>query len=199
MTKKISTKSWRYPKTPTTTSDIVNFIKYSYHYRPINTKFHFNTNSSLEGLLGIFELNDENENDLIKLDNKVVSKLSTDTKLHLGLKLNELYEYKADVPEKAENILKYNKALIFKSPQNIHTLEDIIELIFLEGNIKPNEYVIIMDNACRGLKSIHHSRYKSQNKQMKNTINSLTPIQKSHVGVLRATSLENSLEHFKTD
>jgi len=195
--KKISTKSWQYPKTPTTTSDIVNFVKYSYNYKPINTKFHFNTNRRAEGLLGIFELNDENANDLIKLDNKVVSKLSTDTKLHLGLKLNELYEYKDDIPEKTEKILKYNKALKFKSPKNIHTLEDIIKLIFLEGKIKPDEYVIIIDNACRGLKFIHHSRYNSKNKRMGNTINSLPPIQKLHVGVLRAKSIENSLTQFK--
>ena len=141
----------KYIDTDLTTSDVVNFVKYGYKYKPINTKFTFKTFKEDEGIIGIFELNDTNSNDLIKLNNKITATLTKDEKIKLGLKLNELYEFRGDIPENSEEILKYNNTLTKKS--SIYTLEEIMEIIYITGDIKSDEYVIIFDNSCRGLKN----------------------------------------------
>jgi len=187
-----------FKKTDLTTTDIVNFVKYSYNYTPINTEFHFQTESVREGLIGVFELSEDTADDLIKLDNKIISKVSKDKKLHLGLKLNELYDYQGDIPENTDTILKYNRALKSKST-NVYTLEELMELIYLEGDIKPNEQVIIFDNACRGLRPPSPSPAKPLTGfDIGNTIDSLSDFGKSRTLFLRASSMENSLEALKT-
>ena len=180
-----------FKKSDLTTNDIVNFVKYSYNYPPINTQFHLKTNNVREGLIGVFELNEDMAEDFIKLDNKIISRASKDHKLHLGLKLNEVYDFKGDIPENTDEILKYNRALKSKS-SNIYTLEELMELIYLEGDIKPTEQVIIFDNSCRGLRRVNSIQNTYSN--MGNTINILSDIGKKHVNLLRATSMEDSLE-----
>ena len=85
---------YKFPKTNFTTSDIVNFIKYNYNHTPVNTVFYFETNVLHQGLMGIFELNEDNANDFIKLDDKIISTRTKDNKLKMGLKLNEVYGFK---------------------------------------------------------------------------------------------------------
>jgi len=177
-----------FKKTDLTTNDIVNFVKYGYQYPPINTEFFLETNIVREGLIGVFELNEDTADDFIKLDTKIISKASKDNKLHLGLKLNEVYDFKGDIPETTDEILKYNRALKSKS-SNMYTLEELMELIYLEGDIKSNEQVIIFDNSCRGLR-----RLGSTKKTQPNTINNLSHVTKLRAALLRATSMENSLE-----
>jgi len=186
---------FKYHTTDLTTSNIVNFVKYGYKYQPINTQFHFDTTDVNEGLLGIFELNEENAADFIQLNNKIISKLTKDTKLHLGMKLNEVYEYRGDIPEKSDEIFKYNKELK-KTHSNIYTLEEIIEIIYLKGQIKPNEYVIIFDGSCRGIIPKKKTTI-THNNRLGNTIDSLPKISKAELSVLRAKSLEDSLDQVK--
>lgn len=105
--------------------------------------------------MGIFELNESNASDLFKLNNKIKETIDgkfPDSKLKLGLKLNEVYESESDIPERTDEILKYNKALPPKE-SNMYTLEELMELIYLEGHIKEDEHVVIFDNACRGISS----------------------------------------------
>ena len=184
-----------YKKTDVSTSDIVNFVKYSNNYAPINTEFFFEINNVREGLIGVFELNEDTADDLIKLDNKIISKESKDNKLHLGLKLNELYDFKGDIPENTDTILKYNRAFKSKSTY-VYTLEEIMELIYLEGDIKPNEQVIIFDNACRGLRSIGKSSSikPPTGQNIGNTINTMPRIGQLKTLMFRSSSTENSLE-----
>ena len=174
-----------------TTGDIVNFVKYSYNYPPIDTEFFFVTNNVLEGLIGVFELTDDTAEDFIKLDKKIISKSSKDNKLHLGLKLNDIYDFEGDIPENIDKILKYNRALKSKS-SNIYTLEELMELIYIEGDIKPNEQVIIFDNSCRGLRRVGSTKIRDST--MGNTINSFPDIGKRTINFLRATSIDDSLE-----
>ena len=182
--------AFKYPKTDITTSDIVNFVKYGYKYPPINTQFYFETGVPNEGMLGIFELNEDNSSDLIKLDNKITSILKKDNKLKMGLKLNEVYEFRGDIPTKADEILKYNKALPSRS-SNMYTLEELMELIYIEGDIKPNEYVVIFDNSCRGIKSLIK---KGSANTSYNTYQDLSTVGQSQMAILRINSYEKSLE-----
>ena len=193
---KDSDPSFKYHRTDLTTSNIVNFVKYGYRYPPINTQFYFETNNVGEGLLGIFELNEENADDFIQLDNKIISKLTKDTKLHLGMKLNEVYEYRGDIPEKTDEIFKYNKELK-KTHSNIYTLEEIIEIIYLKGNIKSTDYVIIFDNSCRGIIPKKKTTLTHNMNRFGNTIYSLPKMSKHYLSFLRAKSLEDSLEQVK--
>ena len=186
---------YSYLETDETTSDIVNFIKYGYWYPPKNTEFYFKTVLPYEGLIGIFELNEDNSSDLINLDNKIASIQTTDHKLKMGLKLNEVYEFRGDVPPRASEILKYNKSLKPSNTQmNTYTLEEIIAHIYLEGDIKPDEQVVIFDNSCRGISPKKTTGTTTLKKNFGNTISQLPNISKLKLNYLRASSLENSLE-----
>ena len=192
-----TSRMYSFPKTFLTTTDIVNFVKYKYTYPPINTQFYFEPQSPLEGLHGIFELNEENADDFIKLNNKIISVQKKDSQLNLGLKLNEVYEFRGDVPEKADEILKYNKALKPKSRPTcrgppcpnpyMYTLEEIIAHIYLEGDIKPDEHVVIFNNSCRGINHVGKHSMSS------NTFQDLKQISKLQMQLFRATSIEDSL------
>ena len=186
-TSHIINSTWKFPKTELTTSDIVNFVKYGYSYPPINTEFYFVTSVPQEGLIGIFELNEDNANDFLNLDNKITSILTKDNKLKMGLKLNEVYDFKGDVPSRADEILKYNKYLKPKS-SNIYTLEELMEHIYLVGDIKPTEHVIIFDNSCRGI------TYLGKPSKNSNTRQDLSKLLKIRLNSLRLNSYEKSLD-----
>ena len=186
-TSRIINSTWKFPKTEFTTSDIVNFVKYGYSYPPINTEFYFVTSDPKEGLIGIFELNQDNANDFINLDNKITSIITKDNKLKMGLKLNEVYDFKGDVPSRADEILKYNKYLKPKS-SNIYTLEELMEHIYLVGDIKPTEHVIIFDNSCRGI------TYLGKPSKSANTRQDLSKLLKIRLNSLRLNSYEKSLD-----
>lgn len=186
-TSHIINSTWKFPKTEFTTSDIVNFVKYGYSYPPINTEFYFVTSDPKEGLIGIFELNQDNANDFINLDNKITSIITKDNKLKMGLKLNEVYDFKGDVPSRADEILKYNKYLKPKS-SNIYTLEELMEHIYLVGDIKPTEHVIIFDNSCRGI------TYLGKPSKSSNTRQDLSKLLKIRLNSLRINSYEKSLD-----
>jgi len=192
----VTKKMFKYPENETTTSDIVNFVKYGVKYPPIDTQFNFTPNHN-EQLLGIFELNETNAHDLIDLNNKIKSTIDgevPDSKLKLGLKLGEVYGIDETIPETADEILKYNMALKPKI-NNIYTLEELIELIYLEGDIKKDEQVVIFDNACRGLSSlIRDSRLATRTY---NSHSSLSPEEQSKLGILRSKSIKDSLNIFK--
>jgi len=185
-------KIFKYPEYETTTSDVVNFVKYGSEYPPINTQFIFEPNPN-EQLLGIFELNEDNSSDLFKLNNKIKSTIdgkSPDSHLKLGLKLNEVYESRTDIPVRADEILKYNKALPSKE-SNMYTLEELMEQIYLVGDIKEDEHVVIFDNACRGISSsIRDSRLAVRTY---NSHSSLVPEEQSKLRILRAHSMEQSI------
>ena len=187
----------KYSKTNVTTSDIVNFVKYGFNYSPINTQFYFDTYSDNEGLLGIFELNEDNASDFIKLENKIISIKKKDNKLKLGLKLNEVYEFRGDIPDRTDEILKYNKALQVKASK-IYTMEELIEHIYLVGDIKKDEYVIIFDNSCRGIMPAATASTSVSTKAAKrltlgNTRDSMPLMGKHRINRLRLKSIENSL------
>jgi hypothetical protein len=189
-----SNTSWMYsfPKTSITTTDIVNFVKYGYEYPPINTHFYFETGVPHQGLMGVFELNEDNADDLLKLDNKIASILKKDNKLKLGLKLNEVYEFRGDIPTRTDEILKYNKALPPRPRPfvpNMYTLEELMELIYLEGDIKPDEYVVIFDNSCRGIKPLKVVKPTESS----NTSQDLSMVGQHGVAILRMNSMEKSL------
>ena len=186
-TSHITNSLWKFPKTEFTTSDIVNFVKYGYSYPPINTEFYFVTSVPQEGLIGIFELNEDNANDFLNLDNKITSIQTKDNKLKMGLKLNEVYDFKGDVPSRADEILKYNKYLKPKS-SNIYTLEELMEHIYLVGDIKPSEHVIIFDNSCRGI------TYLGKPSKNSNTRQDLSKLLKIRLNSLRLNSYEKSLD-----
>ena len=67
-----------------------------------------------------------------------------------------------------------------------------MELIYLEGDIKPNEYVIIFDNSCRGIKP-KCTPPKPLISTIGNTRGSLPEVVKSRLNGLRIKSVENSL------
>ena len=190
-------KIFKYPDHETTTSDVVNFVKYGFEYRPINTQFNFTPNPN-EQLLGIFELNENNATDLLKLNNKIKSTIdgkSPDSSLKLGLKLSDVYESRSDIPERANEILKYNKALTPKS-SNKYTLEELIELIYLVGHIKEDEHVVIFDNACRGISSsIQDSRIAVRSY---NSHSSISPSEQLKLRILRSKSMDKSLNSVNT-
>ena len=191
-----------YVKTNETTSDVVNFVKYGYKYPPNNNKFYFEATSvQNEGLLGLFELNADNADDFTKLDNKIASVISGDSKLKLGLKLNEVYEFRGDIPEKADDILKYNNSLTnsLPGPPPVYNMEELMEIIYLKGDIKADEYVIIFDNSCRGLKPTSkqaqtHSYGKSTGS---NTSTHLGAAGQHKTAIMRIKSIEESLKHAK--
>jgi len=187
-TSQITNSFYKFPKTNFTSSDIVNFVKYNYNHTPVNTVFYFETNVLHQGLMGIFELNEDNANDFIKLDDKIISTRTKDNKLKMGLKLNKVYDFKGDIPVRAEEILKYNKALTPKS-SNTYTLEELMAHIYLVGNIKSDEHVVIFDNSCRGLKRAVGTAITNSN-----TVSGLPPILKGMAQLARMTSLEQSLE-----
>jgi hypothetical protein len=184
-----------YLKTDETTSDVVNFVKYGFKYPPNNTEFHFMAgNKPNEGLLGLFELNVDNAEDLTKLDNKIASVVSGDSKLKLGLKLNEVYEFRGDIPEKADEILKYNKALtkfLTRGSRPVYTIEELMEIIYLKGDIKKDEYVIIFDNSCRGIKPPDSHRYVRRTGA--NTYEQMPFHAKHKMRIMRINSMEGSL------
>ena len=188
-TSHITNTYYKFPQTDLTTSDIVNFMKYGYDYSPVNTEFYFETTVLHQGLTGVFELNEDNANDFIKLDDKIISTRTNDNKLKMGLKLNEVYDFKGDIPARAEEILKYNNALTPKS-SNIYTLEELIEHIYLVGNIKPDEHVVIFDNSCRGLKP---AGKPTKPKSSPNTVNDLPPLMRGMARLKRMNSMEKSL------
>ena len=188
-TSHITNALYKFPKTDLSTSDIVNFMKYGYNYPPVNTEFHFETTVPQQGLTGIFELNEDNANDFIKLDDKIISTRTTiDNKLKMGLKLNQVYDFKGDIPVRAEEILKYNKALTPK-PENkyIYTLEELMEHIYLVGNIKPDEHIVIFDNSCRGLKRTGPA---GRTTTSSNTVDDLPPILRGMARIARMKSQE---------
>ena len=186
-----TSRMYSFPKTIITTPNIVNFVKYGNSYPPINTRFYFETGAPQQGLMGIFELTEDNASDLLKLDNKIASNLTKDNKLKLGLKLNEVYEFRGDIPARADEILKYNKALPPRPRPmvpNVYTLEELMELIYLEGDIKPDEYVVIFDNSCRGIRMKVAKPVESSN-----TYQDLSMIQQHGLNILRMKSYEKSL------
>ena len=185
-----------FPINPGTTSDVINFVKYGYKYPPINTQFYFESMTVNDGMMGIFELNEENASDFIKLDNKISSFITKDDKIKLGLKLNDIYEFRGDIPRDSDNILKYNRELN-KKYTKMYTLEEIMVLIYLHGDIKPNEYVVIFDNSCRGLEE-NIRMQKESSMIISNTREIMRTTNAKHkLNILRATSIEDSLEQFK--
>ena len=202
--KKSTLKSYKqnthlnYVKTDETTSDVVNFVKYGYKYPPKNTEFHFAAvNKPNEGLLGLFELTVDNADDLTKLDNKIASVVSGDSKLKLGLKLNEVYEFKGDIPEKVDDILKYNKSLTKlhnRGPRPVYTTEELMEIIYLKGDIQKDEYVIIFDNSCRGIKPTNAPIARRTGA---NTYEQMSSAGKHKMGIMRLNSMEGSLAYAK--
>jgi hypothetical protein len=185
-----------FPNNPGTTSDVINFVKYGYKYPPINTQFYFESMTVNDGMMGIFELNEENASDFIKLDNKISSLRTNDDNIKLGLKLNDIYEFRGDIPRDSDNILKYNRALN-KKYTKMYTLEEIMVLIYLHGDIKPNEYVVIFDNSCRGLKENIRIQRELPLKSINTREIMGTTSAKHKLNILRATSIEDSLEQFK--
>lgn len=186
-TSHITNSLYKFPKTDFTTSDIVNFMKYGYNYPPVNTEFYFETTVPHQGLMGIFELNEDNANDFIKLDDKIIStRTTTDNKLKMGLKLNEVYDFKGDIPVRAEEILKYNKALKYRS-SNKYNLEELMEHIYLVGNIKSDEHIVIFDNSCRGLKRLGPTGRATTSS---NTVDDLPPILRGMARIARMKSQE---------
>ena len=201
---KQNTRHINYTKTDETTSDVVNFVKYGFKYPPNNNEFHFTAGYIRdEGLLGLFELNADNADDLTKLDDKIATVISRDSKLKLGLKLNEVYEFRGDIPEKTDEILKYNKSLTkfyTRGQPPIYTMEELMEIIYLKGDIKKDEYVIIFDNSCKGLrepqiKTPSGPRYV--NRTGANTYEQMSASQKHNISIMRLESMERSLNGVK--
>ena len=141
-----------YTPSDITSDDIVNFVKYDdsqTSYPPLNSTYSFKQNYATNSdIQGIFELSKDNFADLENLNNKIKALPKTkDKKIRLGLQLNSIYEFSADIPNNIDDILKYNRQII----NDEYKLEEIIEMIYNEGDIKSDEHVVIFSNLCRGL------------------------------------------------
>ena len=142
-----------YIETLNTTKKVVNFTKYNYKNSPPNVDYTFNINDQKEPLLGIFELNRENESTIRKLFNLTSSKFTKNKEIKMGLNTKEIFEYRGDIPNDYEDIIKYNRKIIEKK-KTIFSLEDFVSIILENSNIKNDDHVVIFSNHCRGLQDI---------------------------------------------
>ena len=191
---------YRYMETKLSTNDIVNFVKYNLKHPPLNSNYTFdleNTKSDHD-LFGIFELNDINSLDLENLNNKITNIDTNDNELKLGLKLNEIYDFKGDIPKNIDNILKFNKK-IYNGGKLIYTLEELIQIIYTNANIKSDEKVVIFSNSCRGVtdsrvvQKIYErsmSFFNHRHRGLSNTALKLSRVGKNDVLNLRLKSYE---------
>ena len=190
-----------YSKTITASQNIVNFIKYNHKYSPVDTTYNFVANvSDQEPIKGIFELNPNHVSDLTDLNMRVFAKSvkASSNDMKMGLDLESVYNFKKDIPANSEEILKYNKELkIRNSPHNKSvdiercSLSEIIELIYTVGDIKVDEFVLIINNGCRGLYKDTKTTGVTSTLNF-NTANDFSSLTKTKIEDLRIASIEGS-------
>ena len=145
---------YEYIETLNTTKKVVNFTKYNYKNSPPNVKYTFNINNEKEPLLGIFELNRDNESTIQKLLSLTSNKSTKNREIKMGLNTKEIFEYRGDIPNDYEDIIKYNKKII-ETKKTSFSLQDFVSIILENSNIKNDEHVVIFSNHCRGLQDTH--------------------------------------------
>ena len=186
-------QNYYYGTTKFTNENFLNFTKYNFNNLPPQVSYSFGKNNKSERLLGIFELNLENECTINNIINKLNFKTSNNQKGKLGLDLREMYEYRGDVPKDHEKVFKYNK-LILESNKELFNLEEIINLILDNTKINNDEHIIIISNHCRGLKKTIYDKEKHFNTYFNMDIED-----KAKINKLRKNSInraEESLRRF---
>lgn len=157
---------------------IIDLTKYNNKNTPPNIQLSFNTNRQYASIKGIFEVTniDPDTHNIIK---EISRANINDTEYKLGMTkyFNQEKEY--------QDVFKYNHELWFNREYKNITVSDVIEIIYEIGDIKSDENILFIFNACRG--SMYDSRI---NESVWNTIKSLPEIEKKEAEVLR--NLSNS-------
>ena len=145
---------FKYTKTEETDRNLVNFVKYNKDYPPINNEFIFKPhNLENEDMYGLFELTSDDSLDLLNLNKHIILKKSADFKLKMGLAdTDKIFNFRDDIPKNMDKIIKYNTELLYTTTTAPKwKLENLVEIIYENGNIQYDEKVIIISNTCRGL------------------------------------------------
>ena len=185
--------SLQYPKTVITSQNLINLIKYNHRYPPVDSVYTFTHNSHfLEPMYGIFELDPNHSSDLKDLNARIRTVQKGPVDMKMGLMLEHLYKFRGDVSPNIEAILKYNRELKKRNKYDNCSLSEIIEIIYTVGNIKSDEFVLIISNSCRGLYDDSKPIRGYQQTLKLNTSENFAKYQQSQIQSLRINSVEGS-------
>ena len=181
----------QYPDTVFTSRNLINLIKYDHNYPPVNSTYSFKHHSSVkEDMYGIFELDPNHSSDLKDLNMHVKDHHKGTADMKMGLELEHLYKFRGDVPLNIDAILKYNREIKRLNKYDNCSLSDIIEIIYAVGNIKSDEFVLVISNSCRGLHDEKELTNASQEKF--NTSENFSRATQHKIASLRIASIEGS-------
>lgn len=190
-TKKISKKiRHNYGKTNYTTQDMVNFTKYNYKNNPPDVEYSLQPSENGSPLLGIFELNKDNESTIRDFNNLLLSHDKAYQNLNLGLNPEELYNYRSEIPNDYEEVFKYNMKIQYLRKSRYY-LDDFIKIILDNANIKEDEQIIIFSNHCRGIVK------PGKKIEFFNTIHHFSPRDRKRINKLRKNSLNRAYNTLK--
>ena len=190
-TKKISKKMrHNHGKTKYTTQDMVNFTKYNYKNNPPDVEYSLQPDENGSPLLGIFELNKDNESTIRDFNNLLLSRDNAYQNLNLGLNPEELYNYRSEIPNDYEEVFKYNMKIQYLRKSRYY-LDDFIKIILDNANIKEDEQIIIFSNHCRGIVK------PGKKLEFFNTIHHFSPRDRKRINKLRKNSLNRAYNTLK--
>lgn len=190
-TKKISKKIRHiHGKTNYTTQDMVNFTKYNYKNNPPDVEYSLQPGDKGSPLLGIFELNKDNESTIRDFNKLLLSHDKAYQNLNLGLNPEELYNYRSEIPKDYEEVFKYNMKIQYLRKSRYY-LDDFIKIILDNANIKEDEQIIIFSNHCRGIAK------PGKNLEFFNTIHHFSPKDRKRINKLRKNSLNRAYNTLK--
>ena len=190
-TKKISKKIRHiHGKTNYTTQDMVNFTKYNYKNNPPDVEYSLEPGEKGSPLLGIFELNKDNESTIRDFNKLLLSHDKAYQNLNLGLNPEELYNYRSEIPNDYEEVFKYNMKIQYLRKSRYY-LDDFIKIILDNANIKEDEQIIIFSNHCRGIIK------PGKDLEFFNTIHHFSPKDRKRINKLRKNSLNRAYNTLK--
>ena len=190
--KKISKKVKFNPgKTNYTTEDMVNFTKYNYINNPPDIEYSLQPGEKGSPLLGIFELNKDNESTIRDFNKLLISHDRAYQNLTMGLNPEELYKYRSEIPKDYEEVFKYNMKIQYLRKTRYY-LDDFIKIILDNANIKEDEQIIIFSNHCRGL-----VKPNKTTEFFFNTIHNFSPKDRKRINKLRKNSLNRAYHTLK--
>jgi hypothetical protein len=184
---KIFSKKVRYnpAKTNYTTEDMVNFTKYNYQNNPPDVEYTLEPGRKGSPLLGIFELNKDNEPTIRQFNKLLISHDKAYQNLSLGLVPEELYNYRSEIPNDYEEVFKYNMKIKYIEKTRYY-LDDFIKIILDNADIKEDEQIIIFSNHCRGLTKL------GKTIEYFNTIHHFSPGERKRINKLRKNSINKA-------
>ena len=189
--KEISKKIKHFPgKTNYTTQDMVNFTKYNFKNNPPDIEYSLQPGEKGSPLLGIFELNKDNESTIRDFNKLLLSHDKAYQNLTLGLNPEELYKYRSEIPKDYEEVFKYNMKIKYIKKTRYY-LDDFIKIILDNANIKEDEQIIIFSNHCRGLVK------PNKTTEFYNTIHNFSPKDRKRINKLRKNSINKVYNRLK--